>query len=40
MYVKPIIRLAIQVSALAHKDQRRKGTDTPYIVHPRRRYSP
>ena len=34
MYVKPIVRLALEVSAQAHKDQVRKGTHTPYIVHP------
>ena len=34
MYVTPIIRLALQVSAKAHNDQVRKGSDTPYLVHP------
>lgn len=29
-----LINLAMEVAALAHKDQKRKGTDLPYIIHP------
>ena len=29
-----MLQEAIQVAAVAHGDQKRKGTDIPYITHP------
>lgn len=34
MRVTPRLEQAIRVSATAHRDQRRKATDIPYITHP------
>ena len=30
----PFLEAALRYAALAHQDQRRKGSDTPYITHP------
>lgn len=34
MNFTPRLERAIRIAAIAHKNQRRKGTDTPYVTHP------
>lgn len=34
MHMTPRLEQAIRVSATAHRNQKRKGSQTPYIVHP------
>lgn len=34
MYATPTIRQALRIAAKAHRNQTRKGSDIPYLVHP------
>lgn len=34
MNVTPRLEKAIRIATIAHKEQKRKGSDTPYIIHP------
>lgn len=34
MKVTPRLEKAIRIATIAHKEQKRKGSDTPYIIHP------
>jgi (p)ppGpp synthase/HD superfamily hydrolase len=34
MKVTPRLEKAIRTATIAHKEQKRKGSDTPYIIHP------